>query len=149
MEILFWISFAMAGIYLIAKATKTKKPTGLSVPLTGRLPPTGDCGLHAVGESHYQSHLRATMKSLGRGKDKPLTAYIVTEPDNPHDKNACAVYINGGKVGHLNRDDARHYVAQMRKNNIPNVSRFEANAKIIGGTDGKQNIGVMLDLPLE
>lgn len=119
------------------------------VPLTGRIPPSGRCDYHIVGESHYQKALKKVLRRYGRGEEKPLTAYIITEPDNPYDENACAVYIDGMKVGHLPRDDAAYYVRQMKKKGVPRVSRFQTCARLIGGESGKPNIGVMLDLPTE
>ncbi|WP_422597352.1 HIRAN domain-containing protein [Pseudomonas sp.] len=37
----------------------------------------------------------------------------MTEPENPHDSNACAIYIDGYKVGYLPRDAAANFVDQM------------------------------------
>ena len=38
-----------------------------------------------------------------------ITAVLAAEPDNPYDTHAVAVWIDGLKVGHLSRDDARLY----------------------------------------
>ena len=33
-------------------------------------------------------------------------AQLIPEPDNPYDKNAIAVYVNGEKIGHIGRGSA-------------------------------------------
>ncbi|MCY1547373.1 hypothetical protein D9M68_834270 [compost metagenome] len=94
--------------------------------------------------------MRKVEKALGRGYDEDdheLHASIITEPDNPHDRNACAVYLAGKKVGYLPRDVAKGYVKAMAKQGIRGVSRFQAKARLIGGYGEKKHIGVMLDFP--
>ena len=66
--------------------------------------PGGDV-TDVVGESHYQEAL----ETICGGKteeavDKACWAFLQPEPDNPFDRNAVAVYINGLKVGYLSRD---------------------------------------------
>ncbi|WP_375738074.1 HIRAN domain-containing protein [Pseudomonas boanensis] len=119
--------------------------------LDGRLPGPGDFSFPVVGESHYQKNLRQVEKKHGRGYEEDgeaLIASIVTEPENPHDKNACAVYIEGLRVGYLSRGDAASYVRQMASHGIRGVSHFHAKAKLIGGYGDKKHYGVMLDLPV-
>lgn len=150
MEIVLVLAALFGLLWLLRRGRSPANPTnGMVVELTGKLPPTGECEFHIVGESHYQKHLKMVLKNFGRGDNEPLNAFIVTEPTNPYDKNACAVYIAGEKVGHLSRDDAKEYVRQMRRNKIPPQSRFQVAARLIGGEKNKPNIGVMLDLPLE
>ncbi len=117
--------------------------------LDGHLKGSGDFDLPVVGESKYQHALREIAEQQGRGDDDGLVAYIVTEPDNPYDPNACAVYIGDKKVGYLPREDAVDYVERMEDNGIKGVSCFETRAKLIGGTDDKKFFGVILDLPIE
>ncbi|MFG5862702.1 HIRAN domain-containing protein [Metapseudomonas sp. CR1201] len=118
--------------------------------LDGRLRGPGNFDFHIVGESHYQGALRRIAKTEGRGDDGDgLLAYVVTEPDNPHDPNACAVYIGDQKVGYLSRDDAENYVSQMKRHGIAGISCFETKAKLIGGYGEKKHFGVMLDLPVD
>jgi HIRAN domain len=73
------------------------------------LMPGGDT-VDIVGESHYQAQLESV--AGGKGEEScelEKFAYLVREPDNPYDRNAVAVYIDGGIVGYLSRDDAKEY----------------------------------------
>jgi hypothetical protein len=67
--------------------------------------------LEVVGESYYQENL---WRLVGpRWPDErirhPVYAVLVAEDDNPHDANAVAVWVQGLKVGHLSRSNARRY----------------------------------------
>ena len=64
-----------------------------------------------VGESNYAKQIRTL---FGRqydpaGTELMLTAQLVPEPDNKHDRNAVSVRINGMTVGYLPREDAARY----------------------------------------
>lgn len=57
-----------------------------------------------VGESYYQDELKwIAGPKQEKGKALECEALIMHEPDNPHDRNACAVIIDDRKVGHLSR----------------------------------------------
>jgi hypothetical protein len=43
-------------------------------------------------------------------KGVSVTATLVHEALNPHDRNAIGVYVNGQRVGYLQRADAERYV---------------------------------------
>lgn len=71
----------------------------------------GDEDLEVVGESFHQENL---WRLAGRHRPEDrvrcdIRAVLVAEYDNPHDPNAVGVWINGLKVGHLSRYDARRY----------------------------------------
>jgi len=77
----------------------------------------GPHDLEVVGESHYQE---AIVRVLGL-RNPPtapirvdISAMLVAEVDNPYDANAISVWINGQKVGHLSRADARRYRAGLQ-----------------------------------
>ncbi|WP_123725696.1 HIRAN domain-containing protein [Pseudomonas protegens] len=116
-------------------------------PLTGRIRGTTSFGFHVVGESYFQAELRHIRNNMSVAYENNLEAFIVTEPNNPHDKNACAVYIDSFKVGYLPRDAAKDYVTQMRGNGVFGESCFQIRAKLIGGLGERPNIGVLLNLP--
>ena len=63
-----------------------------------------------------------------------------------YDPNASAVFAHGGgQIGYLSREDAVEYKAvsaALISQNAVGLCR----ARLIGGTDGKPSIGVMLDL---
>jgi HIRAN domain len=76
---------------------------------------TGHHGfVQVVGESHYQDTLRTLAGKLG--SEGVFTARLVPEPDNPHDSNAVAVFIedhSGAKIGYLARQIARSYQPRL------------------------------------
>ena len=77
---------------------------------TGEVLLPGGWTVEVVGESHYQDALEA----IAGGKTQHACrlekwAHLVREPDNPYDRNAVAVHIDGVKVGHLAREDAASY----------------------------------------
>lgn len=68
--------------------------------------------LEVVGESHYQDNLWHLVGSDADRSERvrvKIAAVLAAEPNNPHDANAVAVWIDGLKVGHLSREDARLY----------------------------------------
>ena len=79
--------------------------------------------------------------------ENDLEAHIVTEPGNPYDSNACAVYIDALKVGYLPKNAAKEFVAQMREKGVFGEACFEIRAKLTGGFGARPNIGVLLNLP--
>lgn len=99
----------------------------------------GGYDLEVVGESHYQQALR---KVAGSGEVRhECEAELVMEDDNAYDDQAVAVRIEGRKVGHLSRADARAYRKQ-----VPAGIVGRCGAVIIGGGKGR-SLGVWLDLP--
>ena len=111
----------------------------------------GDEDLYVVGESFHQDILW----SLAGGRDDParyirvdIVAVLTAEPNNPYDRNAVGVSINGMKVGHLSREDAKAYqpglLALQRKHGRPVALR----GVIAGGgirEDGPGKLGVFLN----
>jgi hypothetical protein len=91
-------------------------------------------GQEVAGESHYTKEIR---KLFGRqlkqeGEELYLTAQLVPEPHNRHDRNAVSVRINGMTVGYLPREDAARYApvlsAIIQQGWFPQVS-----ARVWGG----------------
>lgn len=93
--------------------------------------------LGAVGESHYQPAIRAAAAGYGR----LCRATLMREPENPFDRDAVVVQINGETVGYLSRGDAQRYRTRLRALDRP----IEIPAKLIGGEPGKPSFGVLLD----
>lgn len=98
-----------------------------------------------AGESFYQDALRElrdaldVLERVGHG----FIARLIPEPTNPHDSNAVAVAFGPGerKIGYVRADVARDYQAFLRSLNGP----LECAARLVGGTDDKPLIGVVLD----
>lgn len=100
-----------------------------------------------VGESHYQ---RALSLIAGPkedwGKAFECTAKIIREPNNKYDQNACAVRIDGKKVGYIPRADNKWLVREFGDSAFP----MDVPAIIVGGWRGEGSegdYGVRLELP--
>jgi hypothetical protein len=111
----------------------------------------GTFDVDVVGESHYQRELEDLCGGRTReSADLETEAYLVPEDDNPRDRNAVRVCIDGFAVGNLDRDMARAW--RMRVTQFGRgVCTAKCQAKIVGGWDrgarGQGHFGVKLDLP--
>lgn len=100
-----------------APARTTSRRTAPSkwvpTPVVGTFVPLSTDGrLSVVGESHYQSALQAVVggrDAYGFENAVAARAVLVPEPDNPHDRNAVRVDIDGRPVGHIAREQAVAY----------------------------------------
>jgi hypothetical protein len=110
----------------------------------------GHNDLEVVGESFYQEDLWRLVggrRPVNVHVRADICALLVVEDNNPYDSNAVAVWIDGLKVGHLSRDDARRYRPGL-------LTLYEAHGKpvalsgvIVGGgmrEDGPGRLGVFL-----
>lgn len=75
-----------------------------------------------VGESFYSSHLAALLSHVEPGDSHPCTAVLVPESNNPHDPMAVSVWIDGGVVGHLSRDDARSFRRRLSSKKLSGMT---------------------------
>lgn len=88
---------------------------------------------HVVGESYYQAHIAAVVGDHDESYTKVRKiAMLVPERDNPHDDKAVGVYIDGAKVGHLSRDDARRFRNRLRAKKIAG-EETTCDAEVRGG----------------
>lgn len=111
----------------------------------------GNENLKVVGESFHQDSLWSLVGGRGdpaRYVRVPIIAMLSAEPDNPYDRNAVAVSIDGLKVGHLSRQDAQLYqpglLALQRRYKRP----IALAGVIVGGgyrQDGPGLLGVFLN----
>jgi hypothetical protein len=106
-----------------------------------------DFALRVVGESFYDSNLR---ELCGPAEDHmrqfAKTAILTLENENPYDRNAVRVDVDGLTVGHLSRSDAKRFRAAHAGRGR---SQFSCPALLIslrGDTDS--DYGVRLDLDL-
>ena len=105
--------------------------------------------LDTVGESHYQDNLITICGPYRReGGETEVRAVLCRDPNNPHDKNAIRVEVDGLKVGHIPREQAKRLSEQMREDGI---DRAECGARIRGGWRTNQHdegfYGVKLAVP--
>lgn len=127
------------------------------------------CLVHAggllgiVGESYRQDELRALSRRTTDASrfrpdlvdyaaevadDEPdrrwFLAVLVREPENPKDPEAVAVHAKGGgKLGYLNREDARRYTQVFRSLEKRGYDAAACPAMLNGGVGGK-SFGVVL-----
>jgi collagen type III alpha len=71
----------------------------------------GWAGTEVAGESHYASSIRGLFGKnfKATGTEIVVTAQLIPEPQNPHDRNAVGVWVGGSQVGHLPREEAARY----------------------------------------
>ncbi len=107
----------------------------------------GDIRVDVVGESHYQSAIRAAC-DWKRGTDTLFhcVAELVPEPTNPYDPNAIKVTINGACVGYLPRQDAAKLGPAIRE--AIKLQGSGACRAVIAGhaNSATDNLGVFLHL---
>ena len=99
------IGFA-AFIFWLFK--RRRAGAGLEIEVAG----DGKYALAVVGESHYQDSL---LQIIGEASKKRTAARLVPEKNNPYDKNAVAVMIDGLQVGHLDRHAAQSWRASLKR----------------------------------
>ena len=114
-------------------------------------PGNGIFRVSAVGESFYQNQI----ESLAQNGIQPAlvfcTAHLVPETNNIHDPMAVALHVNGLKVAHLSREDAKTF-----RNTLQDCGRAgqitSCNAVISSGgmtLDRTYDYSIDLDLQAE
>jgi hypothetical protein len=117
----------------------------------------GEYEFEVVGESYRQDELASLCGPRKEGGEH-ITCVAMLDPqrDNPHDRNAVAVYIGGKHVAFLARECARDYRDQMTALGHRG-ERATCYALICGGWDGHKtasgwreqgSYGVKLDITL-
>jgi HIRAN domain len=109
----------------------------------------GDSLVPVVGTSYYQ---QALTDITGRQGDEEVrvekVAVLVPEPDNPHDRDAIAVHIEGRLVGYLSRDENRRW--QDIVQTLAGHDHLAAAEALVAGRGpgaSTPNVGVFLRLP--
>lgn len=100
----------------------------------------GDESLEIKGESFYQENLSQIVREVGRR----VHAVLVPEPDNPYDKNAVAVWVNGLQVGHLGREDAAVYQSPISRLQEEEGQPIALNGRLFGGERAESRVGIWL-----
>lgn len=126
----------------------SSQPASASVRATIEEPDFPDW--EVVGESHYQDHLWSIVGEkwmADRRVRVAKPAALVPEPENPHDRNAVAVYISGLITGYLSREDAAQHQPRIVARQAQIGRSVELPALIAGGglrEDGPGQLGVFL-----
>ncbi|WP_273035967.1 HIRAN domain-containing protein [Massilia timonae] len=112
----------------------------------------GRFAIDVAGESYYTESFAAICgPRCEDGVDLEVRARLILQDDNPHDKQAVRVEIQGHPVGHLPREVARDFRRAVRYGQLSIYETFECAAIIRGGWDRGNgdagHYGVRLDLP--
>ena len=97
--------------------------------------------LEVVGEANYQSELASAARRHGRRVD----AVLMPEPDNPYDRNAIAVLVDGQKVGYLPRESASRLLPGLRRLMTTAGKPIALVGRIVGGAPDRPSYGIWLD----
>ena len=109
-----WIAKLLSRPDTVVPAQRTAAPAG---PPADAIRLSADGRLSVVGESHYQPALKAAVggrAARGIADAVPVTAVLIPEPGNRHDRNAVRVDVGGRTVGYLAREDAVRYQRVLR-----------------------------------
>lgn len=114
----------------------------------------GEYRINVAGESFYLDSFAAL---IGQRSEDSVNiekrAQLTLQDDNPHDKHAVRVTIDGYPVGHLSREHARAFRRTVRYGQLAEHEIFECAALICGGWDRGEgdagHFGVRLDLNLD
>ena len=100
--------------------------------------------VNVVGESHYQDALKQVSQCPSRGEHGyECGAELVLEPDNPFDKFAVKVMVNGQHVGYLPRGTAKRLGKRLR--GLETEGRRPLCMAYIGrAAEGNPNLGISL-----
>lgn len=141
------VAIAVVAYFLVKNSAKASDSP--AVELTFTMSKDGPFDVDAVGESHHQEAL--TLIAGGKSKDGvrlTKAATLVLDSKNRYDPQAVAIHIDGHKVGHLSRDNARRYRERLAELGTPE-REVTCPALIVGGwksTKGEGHFGVKLDL---
>lgn len=92
-----------------------------------------------VGEASYLPALRAI---AGKGEVRhECDAILCRDDENKFDDQAIVVLIDGNTVGYLSRANARAFRKRYQNS-------VQCPAVIVGGGEGREHLGVWLDMPL-
>lgn len=110
--------------------------------------------VNVAGESFYPESFAALCGSRStESVNIEKRARLMLQDDNPHDKLAVRVTIDGYPVGHLSREHARAFRRAVRYGELSKYEVFECAAIICGGWDrgdgNAGNYGVRLALNLD
>jgi len=104
--------------------------------------------INVVGESFYQPALKRVSQCPAKGEHGyECSAELVLDPDNPHDKFAVRVEVDGELVGHLPRGTARRLGKRLR--GLKEEGKQAICMAYIGQGEGNPNLGISLRVPYD
>jgi hypothetical protein len=128
-------------------------PTARPMRGSDALKPIGLPGgrtIEVVGESHYQDALDEVCGGKCEdGYQLLCQAELRPEPHNEYDKNAVGVYVEGRKVGHLTRPEAKRLQPRLlslrKQGRLPQCGALITGGWYRGPAD-EGHYGIRLDL---
>lgn len=131
---------------------RTPRPDGpghQAEPVRAAVVLQGSETLEVVGESYRQDDLWQLVGGFSADRVRcAATAVLVPEPENPRDRNAIKVLIDGRHVGYLSREDAVLYLPGLLHLMASHAAPIALAGQIVGGgqrDDGLGMLGVFLD----
>lgn len=111
---------------------------------------TGTDDLEVVGESYRQAELWALVGGVSTERVRQdVIAFLIPDPNNQHDPNAIAVYIDRFHVGFIPREMAARLIPGLNSLYALNPGKYVALEGVITGggmrEDGLGNLGVFLN----
>jgi hypothetical protein len=108
----------------------------------------GNDPLEVVGESHHQEALWSIVGGHSTERVRcEVLAMLLAETDNPYDKNAISVWVNGLHIGFLSRADAAAYRPGLLALQQKDGHLVAMHGEVVGGgprDDGIGRLGVFL-----
>jgi hypothetical protein len=102
------VAYSIALVISNVRKAAQKPKTSVSVPVEVSTGPDYFCKIAGV---QYRNDAQDIGGFLG---------YVRSEPDNPHDKNAIAIYRNDNKlVGYIPKDEIKNFREWSAKENLP------------------------------
>jgi hypothetical protein len=116
-----------------------------TVWLTGALARRQEVADEDLNVDHVAAILHATGNLVG----VPLVAWLVPEPDNGHDVNAVMIWIKGGRVGYLPRQDAFFWQQVIREfaHRYRMPVACAAHAELPAEKSGETSLQIVLWMP--
>lgn len=111
---------------------------------------TGTDDLEVVGESYRQAELWTLVGGVSTERVRQeIIAFLIPDPNNQHDPNAIAVYIDRFHVGFIPREMAVRLIPGLKSLYTLNPGKYVALEGVITGggmrDDGLGNLGVFLN----
>jgi hypothetical protein len=109
----------------------------------------GKFDTEVVGESHYAESFEALFRAHrvdDREDEWTGDAVLKLEANNPHDRNAVAVYLEGRQVGYLSRDMAQDFRHALLRDGLTGRDEYAVAARVYWGGEDRHH-SVSLDLP--
>ncbi|MEN0039847.1 MAG: HIRAN domain-containing protein [Pseudomonadota bacterium] len=117
----------------------TRGPRGIAVG-------DGSFKGEVVGESFYQDNLQRIDAALtARGEGREFAVDLVPDPNNPHDKHAVSVEMEGLMLGHIPRSYNWELLAAM-DGQLGGRGPILVQARLVGGRGARSSIGLYLDI---